>query len=147
MIAIDTNIIAYAEQSDDPRGRHGAALALIERLSTGEHCIPVQVLAEFANACCKKRLLDLEKAALKIGLYQATFETPRTGAEDVIAAQTLLEKFNLQFFDALILTVARRAGATMLLSEDMHDGLEVGEIRVVNPFLVANAEVIAAALS
>ena len=36
------------------------------------------------------------------------------------------------------LAAARRAGATILLSEDMQDGLEVDGLRVVNPFVAGN---------
>ena len=29
-------------------------------------------------------------------------------------------------------------GATILLSEDMHDGLEIEGLKIVNPFVIAN---------
>lgn len=88
----------------------------------------------------------MEEAVDKITAYAAIFETPGTTADDLMDAARIQNRCNLQFFDALILTVAARAGATMLLSEDMIDGLEVEGVRIVNPFNPENDAVIAAAL-
>jgi predicted nucleic acid-binding protein len=143
LIAIDTNILAYAEQKEDAQGRHEQAIVLMEKLTTGTHCIPIQVFAEFMNACSKKKLLSMEQSARKIHLYGNVFETPYTLQDDLIAAAELLTRFRLQYFDALIVAVALRVGATILLSEDMHDGLEVDGLRVVNPFSSENETLLA----
>jgi predicted nucleic acid-binding protein len=143
LIAIDTNILAYAEQKEDIHGRHEQAIVLMEKLTTGAHCIPVQVFAEFMNACRKKKLLSMEQSARKIRLYGNVFETPHTLQDDLIAAAELLARFELQYFDALIIAVSKRAGATMLVSEDMQDGLEIDGLRVVNPFVAGNNAVLA----
>ncbi len=138
MIAVDTNILIYAELGVDSQGRHEAALRLMEKLTTGEHCIPVQVLAEFSNVCGRKKLLSSDQIIEKIALYDAIFETPQTLIDDLIVAQDVMAHFNLQYFDTLILAISKRAGATVLLSEDMQDGLAVDGLRVVNPFVAGN---------
>jgi predicted nucleic acid-binding protein len=143
LIALDTNILIYADTAKDPLGRHTDAVSLIEKLSAaGNCCIPIQVLGEFLNVCRNKNVLNLELAADRVESYAEVFEAPPTRVEDVMVANLLLRDFNLQFFDALIITVAVRAGAAMLLSEDMQDGLEVGGLRVVNPFAAANADLL-----
>jgi predicted nucleic acid-binding protein len=63
LIAIGTNILAYVEQKEDAHGRHEQAIVLTEKLTTGIHCIPIQVFAEFMNACRKKKLLSMEQSA------------------------------------------------------------------------------------
>jgi predicted nucleic acid-binding protein len=138
LIAFDTNILIYAEDPNDPSGRHEIAVQLIEKLSLSQHMIPVQVLGEFLNVCRRKGLVPLDIAATKVSNYAKIFDTPPTQVEDLAGAVDLLSAHNLQYFDALILTVACRAGAMILLSEDMQDGLSVEGIRVVNPFLAAN---------
>ena len=143
MIALDTNILAYAEQKSDHLGRHEQANLLMERLTTGEHIIPVQVFAEFMNACRKKQLLSVTASAAKVGFYAAVFETPNTQIGDLLLAAEFVERFNFQFFDAVIAAVARRSGATILLSEDMHDGLDADGLRIVNPFVAANDPLLA----
>jgi predicted nucleic acid-binding protein len=66
------------------------------------------------------------------------FDCPETGSADLLEAFDLAERKMLQYFDALIVAVTKRAGAAILLSEDMHDGLEIGGLKIVNPFVAAN---------
>lgn len=138
MIALDTNLLIYADTPGDPYHRNAAAFALIEKLTVRAACIPLQVLSEFLNVCRHKKMLDFDLAAERVHAYAQVFATPPTALHDLAEANRLSKDYNLQYFDALILAVSARAGATMLLSEDMQDGLEVGGLRIVNPFLAAN---------
>ena len=45
-----------------------------------------------------------------------------------------LDHAGLNYWDALILAAAERAGTRWILSEDFQDGRKYGSIRVVNPF-------------
>jgi predicted nucleic acid-binding protein len=139
LIALDTNILIYAEDPNDPSGRHEIAVQLIEKLSLSQHMIP----GEFLNVCRRKGLVPLDIAATKVSNYAKIFDTPPTQVEDLAGAVDLLSAHNLQYFDALILTVACRAGAMILLSEDMQDGLLAGGLRVVNPFVASNDTLLA----
>jgi predicted nucleic acid-binding protein len=143
LIALDTNILVYADSPDDLHGRYEKALNIIAAVSSLENCLPLQVLGEYLNVCRRKKKLEMAIAVERASSYVDLFETPTTAFIDLAEAGNLAQAFNLQFFDALILTVSRRAGATMLLSEDMHDGLEVGGLRIVNPFDAANQALLA----
>jgi predicted nucleic acid-binding protein len=146
LIALDTNVLVYADTPLDPRGGHNRATALIDQLATGGHIIPIQVLGEFLNVCRNKKVLDLRLASRRVDTYAQVFEAPATSLEDLTEAAHLSARFTLQYFDALIIAEATRAGATMLMSEDMHDGLVVDALTIVNPFVAGNDQVIAAAL-
>jgi predicted nucleic acid-binding protein len=143
LIAFDTNILIYAEDTHDTNGRHEIAVRLLKKLSIDQNIILIQVLGEFLNVCRIKRIISLDLAASKVANYAKVFEAPSTQIADLESAVKLSSIYNLQYFDALIIAVATRAGASMLLSEDMQDGLEVAGLRVVNPFLADNAVVIA----
>ena len=52
----------------------------------------------------------------------------------IVAASRLEEEHTLAFRDALIVEAALRAGASLLLSEDLQDGRQFGPLRVANPF-------------
>lgn len=143
MIALDTNILVYTEDRVDKLGRRKLALDMMEKLTAGGHIIPCQVFAEFINASARKKLLPLEMAAAKVQLYSDVFETPSTTFQDLIDATKYSGGYNLQYFDALIIAVASRAGAVILLSEDMHDGLEIAGLKIVNPFAAANETLLA----
>jgi predicted nucleic acid-binding protein len=64
--------------------------------------------------------------------------------DNLLAALACADRFRLQYLDALIAIVSRAAGATLLLSEDMQDGLDMEGLVVANPFIPANADRIAA---
>lgn len=138
MIAVDTNILAYAQGEADPLGRHLSAASLMKKLVPIDAIIPVQVLGEFMNVCIRKFGLAPTDAMAQVEDYRLIFRCPVTQTEDIVEAAALLGCHNLAYFDALIVTVAARAGATMLLSEDMQDGLEIGGVRIVNPFVTDN---------
>ncbi len=147
MIAFDTNILIYAQQEILADIRHQQASNLIGKvLSTGA-IIPVQVLSEFMNVCKRKLTIAPLDAICQIQDYLEVFECPQTTAQDVIDAALLSEQSKLSYFDALIIAVASRAGATILLSEDMHDGLQIDGLRLVNPFVAENHGVLAGYLA
>jgi predicted nucleic acid-binding protein len=143
LIALDTNILVYAESPDDLEGRHEKALNLIAAASTIESCLPLQVIGEFLNVCRRKKVMGLAAGLERAHTYLDLFETPATAFVDMAQAADLSRAFDLQFFDALIIAVSTRAGATILLSEDMQDGLEVDGLCVVNPFVAANETLLA----
>lgn len=65
--------------------------------------------------------------------------TPASPA-DLIAAMQLHQRYNLQFFDALLLATARNAGCHTLFTEDMQSGRTVEGISLLNPFLLTPEE-------
>jgi predicted nucleic acid-binding protein len=52
----------------------------------------------------------------------------------IISASRLSEQHSINFWDALIIEAALRAGATELVTEDLHNGRRFGELAVRNPF-------------
>ncbi len=146
MIALDTNILVYAESKGDIKGRDLAARQLMISISLGSSIVSLQVFCEFLNICRRKRLLSMDEAIARVEEGMAIFQVPTTTATDIERAAHLSARFDLQYFDALIIAIARRAGATILLSEDMQDGLEIEGLRVINPFVAANDATIAAVL-
>jgi predicted nucleic acid-binding protein len=146
LIAFDTNVLIYASELEEPQGRNLAALDLMDRVASQNAIIPLQVVGEYINACRRKEISSLQLACDRVALWMDIYNCPATQPQDYINAASLLQSYNLQYFDALIVTVAARAGATMLLSEDMQDGLEAAGLRVVDPFFAGNVGVIAEAL-
>jgi predicted nucleic acid-binding protein len=147
LIALDTNILAYAVTASDIAGRHEAAITLLEKLASPGAIVPLPVFGEFFNACRMKKLVDQELAQVRVEAWASVYDCPPPTIDDYLTASQLSDEHMLQYFDALIITVAARAGATMLLSEDMQDGLEVAGLRVFDPFVEGNAAYIASDLS
>jgi predicted nucleic acid-binding protein len=146
LIALDTNILVYAASAGDASGRHIATLDLFDRLGSTGAIIPLPVIGELFNARRKKKFAELVILLAEVEIWMEAFDCAPALLEDYLQASALSDRFDLQYFDALIITVAARAGATMLLSEDMQDGLEVAGMRVVNPFVAGNDGVISSSL-
>lgn len=143
MIAFDTNILVYAELPDSIDPRHRQAANLLSKAGLTGGVLPVQVLGEFLQVCRRKKILDVDLASAKVQTYSTVFQIAPTEVDDLLAAQELLKQFNLQFFDSLIVVVASRVGATLLVSEDMQDGLEINGLTIINPFAAANETLLA----
>ena len=46
----------------------------------------------------------------------------------------LAERYRLQFWDAVIISVCDAHGVSALFTQDMQDGQRIGGLRIVNPF-------------
>lgn len=146
MIALDTNILVYAQAEERAEPNHLRALEILNAASLTDAIIPLHVYGEFLNVCRRKLKIPPTAATEQVVDYALLFQSPATSLEDLTEAAHLSARFALQYFDALIIAVATRAGATMLLSEDMHDGLVIDGVTVVNPFVAGNTALIAAKL-
>lgn len=143
MIALDTNILIYAISPEDQQGRTAAALALLDRLGAVRPILPLQVVGEYLNVARRHREIDIVQAVKRIEAIMAVYRCEPSGAVDFIQAIDVSTRLNVQYFDAVIIVVARRLGAAILLSEDMHDGLEIDGLRIINPFVAANEALLA----
>jgi len=63
-------------------------------------------------------------------------------AELVTRAWQLEDRFELSFWDSLIVSAALVAGCSHLLSEDLQSGADYGGVQVVNPFEVRPDEML-----
>jgi predicted nucleic acid-binding protein len=144
-VALDTNILAYAE------GVNGAsmkrtALELVEKLPEGTVLLPVQTLGELFNLLVRKASREPTEARKAILSWQDTFSLIETSAEVMLAAADLATDHQLGIWDAVILSAAAEAGCRLLLSEDLQEGFTWKGVTVTNPFSTPKHELLAALL-
>lgn len=132
-IALDTNILAYAEGVNDVEKRD-AALALVRVLPQERVVLPVQVLGELFNVLVRKAGRRRQDARTAILGWQDTFAVAATTPEAMSAATDLANDHHLGIWDAVIFAVASQAGCRLLLSEDLQEGFTWGGVTVANPF-------------
>lgn len=138
MNAVDTNVLVYALDSDDPV-RQAKAHDLIGRLiqNPDDTVLLWQVAGELL-ACLRKwesagRVTSEDVAAyfhdvLSIfPLHMPTLTTFDISFE-------LRSRFSLSHWDAMLLAACKDAGVTTLFSEDMSAGTNVDGVVIVNPF-------------
>jgi predicted nucleic acid-binding protein len=132
-IAIDTNILAYAEGvNGEPRKL--AALGLIRRLPEASTLLPVQVLGELFFVLVRKAGRSRDAARAAVLNWGDAFPLVETSSSVLVAAMDLAADHQLGLWDALILSAAADAGCRLLLSEDRHDGFTWSGVTVTNPF-------------
>ena len=133
MIALDTNVLVYAEGFGDTwkvRCAEGTSIAL----PPDRVVIPVQVLAELYRVLVRKGRLASDDARVRVLRWQAAFSTAPYDASILRQAIDMAVAHGHQIFDALIISVAAAAGCDVLLSEDMQDGATFAGVMIVNPF-------------
>jgi predicted nucleic acid-binding protein len=133
VISSDTNVFVYASDPRDPVKRD-AADAIVEALGRADSVVGLQVIGELQNAL-RRRVRTPPSVA-----YQAARNLLmrfQTFAYDERAVELALGEAiigRLSYWDALLLAAADAAGVTVMLSEDMGDGLVYRGLEVVNPF-------------
>lgn len=145
-VALDTNILAYAE------GVNGAAkkemaLELVEKLPEGAALLPVQTLGELFNLLVRKAGRVPAKARRAILNWQDAYPLIETSGEVMLAAMDLATDHQLGIWDAVILSAAAEAGCRLLLSEDLQEGFTWKGATVTNPFASHKHELLAALLT
>jgi predicted nucleic acid-binding protein len=131
-VAIDTNVLAYAEGIDDPE-RNKIALALIRKLDESSTFVPVQVLGELFRVMRKAKYSGTQARTITLR-WQNAFPLIETSPSTLVAGIDLAVDHKLSIWDAVILAAAASAGCRLLLSEDFQDGFTWDGLTVVNPF-------------
>lgn len=135
---VDTNVVVYAYDLDDPR-KHTVARELIQHLSNhGRLVLSSQVFNEFcAVMMSPKRKTRLAPDQLVVILR----ELAATGEVVPVLPTLTLRALDgmphgLSFWDALIWSAAVENGIAMIYTEDFQDGRVVEGVRFVDPFTV-----------
>lgn len=132
-VALDTNVLAYAEGVNDADKR-GLALELVRKLPQQATFVPVQALGELFNVLVRKAGRSHAEARDALLSWRDTFPAIETSPEVMCAAADLATDHRFGIWDAVILSAAARAGCRLLLSEDLQDGFTWGGVTVVDPF-------------
>ncbi len=133
-ITLDTNILIYAFDTRD-KARHNAAQKIMQKVTSLDCVITLQALSEFYHATTRKKYLSPEVAAEQIEDWYALFPVATAKAGTLLRAVTSAQKYQLSFWDAMLWSTARDAGASILLSEDFNHHQEIAGVKIVNPFI------------
>ena len=130
---IDTNILVYAEASDEAV-KQSAALALLRRLKlNASGVISTQVLQEYANVALRKMHLDANHVRKQISAHEQ-FEVVQVTPAIIRGALDVHQTRSVSFYDALIVQAASVAGCDILYSVALNTGEIINGVRIINPF-------------
>jgi predicted nucleic acid-binding protein len=145
-IALDTNILAYAEGVGD-KERRDMSVSLISRLHEESVVVPTQTLGELYRVLTRKAGRNPAVAREAILGWSDCFHVVDSTWGAFQSAMDLSNDHGLQIWDALILSVSAENHCRLLLSEDLHNGFTWRGVTVVNPFATKPHPLLQAALS
>ena len=134
---VDTNILVYAydQSAGDKHLRAKSVVTGLWRSTRG--CLSIQVLQEFYVTCMRKQVAAEALRSIVADLALWHVHSPRPN--EVTAAIDLSSRYQISFWDAMIIQSAAMMGCTVVWSEDLNSGQTYGDVRVMNPFLAASA--------
>jgi len=130
---VDTNVLIYAHDGG-AGAKHARSVELLERLvSEGSGGLSIQVLQEFYFAATRKLGMTSDGAE-EVLADLAGWVIHRPGHSDLLRAAHLHRRFQISWWDALILNSAAELGCGVIWTEDLSDGRRYGTVAVRNPF-------------
>jgi predicted nucleic acid-binding protein len=134
-VFVDSNALVYSLDESDPL-KQALAHVWVERLwSDRIGRLSQQVINEFYWNVTRKigrpvsRSRAQTAARRLLDWTRVDYDAPL-----VELAWHLEDRFQLAWWDALIVAAAQRAGCAVLLTEDLQDGRRFGDVLVVDPF-------------
>lgn len=132
-VALDTNILVYAEGMDGEE-RQTKALSALAKLADQAVVVPAQVLGELFNVLTRKAQKSRKEASTALEQWGKAYTVAPTTGQTMLLAAELSSDHQLAIWDAVILTVASEFGCRVLLTQDMQDGFQWRGVTVVDPF-------------
>ena len=134
-VFLDTNVLVYLFDADDPARQRRVQDLLSNRELRARLILSTQVLQEFYVSVTRKLSTPLDpEAAFQAVQDLAAFPIVQIDPPLILLSIQRSRKAKVSFWDALILEAALAAGATLLYSEDFQDGALFGGLRIANPF-------------
>ncbi len=133
---VDTNILVYAHDASGG-SKHERARTLVEQLWRDRSgVVSTQVLQELAVTLRKRSGAAIGPRVTRdlVRDYMA-WDVVVNDVASILDALEIEERYQLSFWDALIVQAAQSCGASVLYSEDLSDGQKYGTTQVVNPLL------------
>ena len=131
----DTNVLVYAYDQRD-HVKQARADELVSGALAGERgALSAQVLGEFFNTVTRRipnpLPIDVAEAAIHVYSAMSVVELDLSLVQRAIGT---CRRYQISYWDALIVAAAERAGCSRILSEDLNPGQLYNGIPVVNPF-------------
>ena len=131
---VDTNILVYSVDLRAGVKREIARSLLDDRRAEPLKVVSTQVLQEFYVTCVGKLGYAAPQAREMTQMW-ASLSVVGIGAHDVLEAIDCSVLNRISFWDALIVTAARKAACRVLWTEDLSDGQIINGVLIENPFL------------
>jgi predicted nucleic acid-binding protein len=134
---VDTNILVYAYDRGSGKKQKLAKDLITSLWESREGCVSIQVLQElYVTMTRKARTPLLPDAASQIiaALSEWPHHVPTAG--DILEAVGIQQRYDISFWDAMIVNSACKTGCSILWTEDLNNGQVYESVAVRNPFSI-----------
>ncbi|HEU4325903.1 MAG TPA: PIN domain-containing protein [Roseiflexaceae bacterium] len=129
---IDSNVWIYALTVQDDQTKTQQARDLISAQTS--IVLSTQVVNEVCVNLLKKAKFTEEEIRDVADDFFSQYRVLEVDQAVMRRASLLREQHHLSFWDSLIVASALASGAMALYTEDMHDGLVIESLTIINPF-------------
>ena len=125
----DTNVLIYLVSGDAAKADRAEAV-----IAAGG-VISVQVLSELTNVARRKMRMSWADTHALLALLRGLLTVHPVSLDIHETGLALAERYGFSTYDAMIAASALHAGCDTLWSEDMQDGMVLGDgLKIINPF-------------
>lgn len=126
---IDSNVLVYLIAQD--KGKKNKVYSILDR-----NCIiSTQVVNENINACLRKLKLSKDQAYAHGNFLLNNFEIALILKSTIIKAFWISDRYQVSFWDSLIISSALENNCAILYSEDLQHGQVIeGNLTIINPY-------------
>lgn len=133
---LDTNIFVYSFDPSAPQKSARASELIRQAVRSRNGIVSYQVVQEFFNVAFRRFARPMTAAEAE--QYLATTFRPlmaiNSSAALYVEAFRLTSRYNLSWYDSLVVAAAIEGAAQLLYSEDLQHGQEFGNLSIENPF-------------
>ena len=140
-VFVDSNVFLYAMDGADPRKQQIARDWRAELWKSRLGRVSFQVLNEFYVNAVRLKPAASDEARAEVRDLLA-WNPVVVDAAVIERGWKLQDRYQLSFWDSLIVAAAKTAACGFLLTEDLQDGQKLDGVEVVNPFLRRPASVL-----
>jgi len=132
----DTNVLVYAYDRS-AKDKRREAMRLVDRLwDSGTGVLSIQVLQEMFVSLTRKVSHPLSVPdARSVVADMATWRVIEPTRQDVLTAIDVAARWQISFWDAMVIAAAIKAETSVLWSEDLNAGQTYDGLVVRNPFV------------
>ncbi len=134
---VDTNILIYARDSSEKEKQLKAEKCLARLWADGSGRISAQVMNEYYVTVTQKLKPGLSKEQARSDLRALAVWQPLQISSTLIESSwDIQDKYGYSWWDTLVISSALFLDCSYLLSEDMQHEQKIGDLTIINPFLV-----------
>jgi len=134
---LDTNILIYSFDSGQAAKARRAQKLIGDALTTNSGVISYQVVQEFLSFALRRaaRPMTASDAAQYLERILRPLLSIHSSPSLYAEGLYLYERYQLSWYDSLIVAAAIQGNCDLLYSEDLQDGQRFGKLLVRNPFV------------